>query len=310
MIYFTQFVKLTDKLIVFLGTVHPAEGETLVDLVMTIREVAQALKLDDETVLAMATDGELPCFRVRGQWRVRRADFDVWLANQVIATRRELAEHGAALQIESTRQELPVQPPTLNLEKPTEERIVSDTHLNDLTERVAQEELHQRFVQALGASRVRSHGPFLSKPFEADLVAPLPQRIRVYMYNATRPPGGRPLGEHKVQLIVPGQGRGDRGSFDSSGGRIVLLVGYAAEEDVFVLWDAGLYTDFAWSRNVQVKGHTIIDATAGKIATQERQLRPASGRTVVETVLAVKARNLAEAIQKRMELTRERLLRD
>jgi hypothetical protein len=130
------------------------------------------------------------------------------------------------------------------------------------------------------------------------------------MYNATRPPGGRPLGEHKVQLIVPGQSRGQRGSFDNDGGRIVLLVGYAAEEDVFVLWDAGLYSDFAWSRNVQVKGRTIIDATAGKIATQERQLRPATGKSAVETVLAVKARNLAEAIERRMELTRQRLLRD
>ena len=28
------------------------------------------------------------------------------------------------------------------------------------------------------------------------------------MYNATRPPGGRPLGEHKIQLMVPGKGRG------------------------------------------------------------------------------------------------------
>ncbi len=27
------------------------------------------------------------------------------------------------------------------------------------------------------------------------------------------------------------------------------------EEDVFILWDAGLYPDFAWSRNVQVSGN-------------------------------------------------------
>lgn len=182
--------------------------------------------------------------------------------------------------------------------------------MEDLTERVTQEELHRRLVEALGAANIRSHSTWDAKPFEMDLIPPLPQRVRVYMYNATRPPGGRPLGEHKVQLIVPGQRRGERGSFDNEGGRIVLLVGYTAEENIFVLWDAGLYTDFAWSRNVQVKAETIIQASAGKLATQERQLRPPSGRPIVETVLAVKPRSLGDAIVRRMELTCERLLRE
>ena len=181
--------------------------------------------------------------------------------------------------------------------------------MSDLTERVPQEDLHRRFAKAL-EGYVKWHAPFDSKPFDLDLKPPLPQRVRVYMYNATRPPGGRPLGEHKVQLIVPGQGRGDRGSFDNGDGRIVLLIGYTAEEDVFILWDAGLYSDFAWSRNVQVKAETIIRASAGKLATQERQLRPRSARPTVETVLAAQPRRLAEAITRRMELTRERLLRD
>jgi hypothetical protein len=59
-----------------------------------------------------------------------------------------------------------------------------------------------------------------------------------------------------------------------------------------------------------VKAETIIEASAGKLATQERQLRPATGKATVETVLAVKSRRLAEAIIRRMELTRERLLKD
>lgn len=282
----------------------------LVDTVLTVRDVAQVLKLAEKTVYAMVLEGEIPAFRVRGQWRVRRADFDGWLADQVIAARKGLtsqAEHPLDTSPELMQ---PTPEAGTRSDESHQERNVGDQHLTDLTERVDQEEMHRRFVKALGPALVRSHGPIASKPFEVDLAAPLPQRIRVYMYNATRPPGGRPLGEHKVQLMVPGQSRGQRGSFDNGDGRIVLLVGYAAEEDVFVLWDAGLYSDFAWSRNVQVKGHTIIDATAGKIATQERQLRPASGRSIVETVLAAKARNLAEAIGRRMELTRQRLLRD
>jgi hypothetical protein len=185
----------------------------------------------------------------------------------------------------------------------------SERPIADLTERVTQEDLHRRFVAALGRG-VRSHVPFDVKPFDVDLVPPLPQRVRVYIYNATRPPGGRPLGEHKVQLIVPGQHRGQRACFDHGDGRIVLLVGYAAEEDVFILWDSGLYADFAWSRNVQVKAETIIKASAGKLATQERQLRPTRGQAASETVLAATSRRLSEAIERRMELTRDRLLRD
>lgn len=273
------------------------------DPIMTIREIASELKLAEKTVYAMASEGGLPAFKIRGQWRVRRGDFERWLSQQAGALPAKVAAADAA------------GAPTVDLESlwnagtpipaPASERAVED-----LTERVTQDELHRRLVRALGSSSVKFHSPWDIKPFELDLIPPLPQRVRVYMYNATRPPGGRPLGEHKVQLIVPGQRRGQRGTFNNGDGRIILLIGYAAEEDVFVLWDAGLYTDFAWSRNVQVKSETIIQASAGKLATQERQLRPPSGRAIVETVLAVKPRSLMEAVVRRMELTRERLLRE
>lgn len=265
--------------------------------IMTIRDVAQILKLAEKTVYSMATEGELPAFKVRGQWRIRRVDFEAWLSRQA----GMMGEPPAVATYPS------VLAPEANDEQP---HMTTERPVGDLTERVPQEELHRRLVQALGAAAVRSHAPLDQKPFELDLVPPLPQRVRVYMYNATRPPGGRPLGEHKVQLIVPGQRRGERASFDNGDGRIVLLIGYGAEEDVFILWDAGLYSDFAWSRNVQVKSETIIQASAGKLATQERQLRPAIGRPTTETVLAVKPRRLAEALVRRMELTRERLLKE
>jgi excisionase family DNA binding protein len=271
------------------------------DSIMTIRDVAQVLKLAEKTVYAMATEGELPAFKVRGQWRVRRVDFEGWLSRQAGGL-----PAGSPSAVPAAPPPAPVAP---SGDKPEPSDAATARAVGDLTERAPQEELHRRLVQALGAA-VRSHGPWGQKPFELDLAPPLPQRVRAYMYNATRPPGGRPLGEHKVQLIVPGQRRGERASFDNGDGRIVLLIGYGAEEDVFILWDAGLYSDFAWSRNVQVKAETIIQASAGKLATQDRQLRPTSGRPTVETVLAVKPRRLAEALVRRMELTRERLLKE
>lgn len=176
----------------------------------------------------------------------------------------------------------------------------------DTSERLTQVDLHRRFVDALGTS-VQLTSDLAVKPVELDMVAPLPTRARLYLFNATRPPGGRPLGEHKVQLMTPGQARGERGHFDNEGGRIVLLAGYAPGEDVFIFWDAGLYVDFAWSRNVQVKSATLAEACAMKIALQKRRLRTASG-PVTETVVAAASPRLQDAILMRLELTRARII--
>lgn len=53
------------------------------DEIMTVLEVATLLKVADKTVYTMAQQGELPAFKVRGQWRFRRQDLDAWMAAQV-----------------------------------------------------------------------------------------------------------------------------------------------------------------------------------------------------------------------------------
>jgi restriction-modification system family protein len=164
------------------------------------------------------------------------------------------------------------------------------------------EALHQHLVAALGGS-VLHHSNFAQKPLELDLHFPLPSRVRVYVYNATVPPGGRATGEHKVQLIVPGQARGERGNFDHSGGRMPLLIGYQNEMDVFVVWDAFLYEGFAYSRNVQVKAETIFEAFAGKIGKQVRHL----GNHQTEIVLAARPEYLGQALIERYNLIVMRL---
>lgn len=276
------------------------------DEILTIREVAARLKLGERTITAMLAGGELPGFKVRGQWRLRRIDFDRWLDAVANGGKAEAVTDEI---LAGSGEEAPPMPQSRPAPEPAPPCKDADGEkIEPLTQRVSQVELHRRFLAALG-NGVRSHAELDSKPLEAELASPLPPRIRLYIFNATRPPGGRPLGEHKIQLIVPGQGRDERGNFDQGGGRIVLLAGYAAEEDVFVLWDAGLYSDFAWSRNVQVKAPTIIEATAGKIAEQERRLRPADGPAVTETLLACRPERLADAIIRRVEMTRQRMMR-
>lgn len=111
------------------------------------------------------------------------------------------------------------------------------------------------------------------------------------------------MGEHKIQLIVPGQARSERGNFDSSGGRIPLLVGYRPDIKVFVLWDADLYPDFAYSSNVQVLPETVYQAFAQGFSTQVRKL--GSGQD--EIVIAASASRLGDAVLRRQRETLNRL---
>jgi excisionase family DNA binding protein len=53
------------------------------DEILTIREVAALLKIGEKTAYTMAQEGQLPGFKVRGQWRFRRADIDQWIARRV-----------------------------------------------------------------------------------------------------------------------------------------------------------------------------------------------------------------------------------
>jgi excisionase family DNA binding protein len=46
---------------------------------LTVKEVAEILRVSQPTVLRMIEDGELPAIRVRNQWRIRRSELDAYL---------------------------------------------------------------------------------------------------------------------------------------------------------------------------------------------------------------------------------------
>jgi len=56
------------------------------DDIMTLPEVATLLKVAERTLYTMAQNGEIPCFKVRGQWRFRRTDLDKWIVAQLPTT--------------------------------------------------------------------------------------------------------------------------------------------------------------------------------------------------------------------------------
>ena len=47
--------------------------------IMTIREVAEYLKLTDKTAYRLAAEGKIPGFKVGGAWRFLKADIDKWI---------------------------------------------------------------------------------------------------------------------------------------------------------------------------------------------------------------------------------------
>jgi excisionase family DNA binding protein len=54
--------------------------------VLTIKGVAALLKVGEKTIYSMAQGGELPAFKVRGQWRFSRKDLDAWIEQQKHST--------------------------------------------------------------------------------------------------------------------------------------------------------------------------------------------------------------------------------
>lgn len=57
------------------------------DEILTLPEVAQLLKVAEKTVYSMAQKGQLPAFKVGGQWRFKRVDLDQWIEQRKAASR-------------------------------------------------------------------------------------------------------------------------------------------------------------------------------------------------------------------------------
>ena len=50
--------------------------------ILTIKQVAEYLKVTDRTIYKLAAAKKIPAFKVGGTWRFSRADIDRWIARQ------------------------------------------------------------------------------------------------------------------------------------------------------------------------------------------------------------------------------------
>ena len=104
--------------------------------------------------------------------------------------------------------------------------------------RLSKKALNTIFIEGLD-DHVTWHSDTTSFPLLVDL-CPRSLRLRVYLWNCTNPPGGRALGEYKIQIILPGQKHGERGHLDYSDGRMPIIGALVrdGEDIVFAFWDA------------------------------------------------------------------------
>lgn len=50
--------------------------------ILTIREVAEYLKINEKTAYRFAAEGKIPGFKVGGAWRFKRNDIEKWIEKQ------------------------------------------------------------------------------------------------------------------------------------------------------------------------------------------------------------------------------------
>ena len=52
------------------------------DQILTLKEVAEYLKLAEKTAYRLAAEGKLPGFKVGGSWRFKQEDVENWIEEQ------------------------------------------------------------------------------------------------------------------------------------------------------------------------------------------------------------------------------------
>ncbi len=52
--------------------------------ILTLKDVAEYLKLAEKTAYRLAAEGKLPGFKVGGSWRFRESDIESWIEAQKV----------------------------------------------------------------------------------------------------------------------------------------------------------------------------------------------------------------------------------
>lgn len=53
---------------------------------ITIKELAEYLHLEEHTIYKMARKGEIPAYKVAGQWRFKKEMIEEWLEQKLVSS--------------------------------------------------------------------------------------------------------------------------------------------------------------------------------------------------------------------------------
>jgi len=68
------------------------ESSSMVDQILTLKEVAAYLKLAEKTAYRLASEGKLPGFKVGGSWRFKREDLEAWIENNKLVVSKGISK--------------------------------------------------------------------------------------------------------------------------------------------------------------------------------------------------------------------------
>lgn len=111
--------------------------------------------------------------------------------------------------------------------------------------------LRSLLLAALPGAQV-VHDPGHTKPIILDV--PDFGRTRIYLWTTTPDASaqGRPAGENKAQIILPGTPKGSRQHLELAEFPTALL-GYSPVFGVFTAWQAEIHVNSAYSKNLQFR---------------------------------------------------------
>ena len=60
--------------------------------IMTVKQIAQYLQMDEHTIYRLARSGQIPAIKIAGQWRFKRDVIDKWINEKSIGNLNKIKE--------------------------------------------------------------------------------------------------------------------------------------------------------------------------------------------------------------------------
>jgi len=61
--------------------------------IMTVKQVAEYLQMDEHTIYKLARSGQIPSIKIAGQWRFKKEVIDKWIESESIGSIRKRNRH-------------------------------------------------------------------------------------------------------------------------------------------------------------------------------------------------------------------------